>query len=89
MSRVRCSGLFEEKDATPAERGLCEVNTGILAVSTAKLRGWVAELGNENAQGEYYLTDVVALAGHDGIARLRRSRQINPPKCKASTTVGN
>ena len=60
--------IVEEKDATLAERGLCEVNTGILAVATAKLRGWVAELGNENAQGEYYLTDVVALAGRDGVA---------------------
>ena len=60
--------IVEEKDATPAERGLCEVNTGILAVATAKLRGWVAELGNENAQGEYYLTDIVALAGRDQVA---------------------
>ena len=59
--------IVEEKDATLAERGLCEVNTGILAVSTAKLRGWVAELGNDNAQGEYYLTDVVALAVRDGV----------------------
>lgn len=59
--------IVEEKDATPAERGLGEVNTGILAVSTAKLRGWVAELGNDNAQGEYYLTDVVALAVRDGV----------------------
>lgn len=60
--------IVEEKDATPAERGLCEVNTGILAVSTVRLRGWVAELGNENAQGEYYLTDIVALAGRDSVA---------------------
>jgi bifunctional UDP-N-acetylglucosamine pyrophosphorylase/glucosamine-1-phosphate N-acetyltransferase len=59
--------IVEEKDATPIERGLCEVNTGILAVATTKLRGWVAELGNENAQGEYYLTDIVALAGRDDV----------------------
>ncbi len=59
--------IVEEKDATPAERGLSEVNTGILAVATAKLRGWVAKLGNENAQGEYYLTDIVALAKRDGV----------------------
>ncbi|MCC8986589.1 MAG: bifunctional UDP-N-acetylglucosamine diphosphorylase/glucosamine-1-phosphate N-acetyltransferase GlmU [Candidatus Contendobacter sp.] len=59
--------IVEEKDATPAERGLCEVNTGILAAATTKLRGWVAELGNDNAQGEYYLTDVVAMAVRDGV----------------------
>ena len=59
--------IVEEKDATPAERNLQEVNTGILAAATAKLRGWVAELGNDNAQGEYYLTDVVALAVRDGV----------------------
>jgi len=59
--------IVEEKDATPSERCLSEINTGILAVSTAKLRGWVAELRNENAQGEYYLTDVIALAVRDGV----------------------
>ena len=59
--------IVEEKDATSAERTLREVNTGILAVSTAKLRGWVAELNNVNAQGEYYLTDIVALAVRDGV----------------------
>lgn len=60
--------IVEEKDATPAECDRHEVNTGILAVATAKLRSWVAELGNDNAQGEYYLTDIVALAGRDGVA---------------------
>ncbi len=59
--------IVEEKDATPSERCLCEVNTGILAVSAARLRGWVAELNNDNAQGEYYLTDVIALAVRDGV----------------------
>lgn len=60
--------IVEEKDATPSERCLSEINTGILAVSTAKLRGWVAELRNENAQGEYYLTDIIALAARDGVS---------------------
>ena len=59
--------IVEEKDATDQERQLHEVNTGILAVTTATLRGWVAELDNDNAQGEYYLTDVVTLAVRDGI----------------------
>lgn len=59
--------IVEEKDATPSERCLSEVNTGILAVSAAKLRGWVTELNNDNSQGEYYLTDIVALAVRDGV----------------------
>lgn len=59
--------IVEEKDATPEELRLREVNTGILAVSAAKLKNWVAELDNDNAQGEYYLTDVVALAVRDGV----------------------
>jgi len=59
--------IVEEKEATAEERRLREVNTGILAVATAKLRGWVAELDNQNAQGEYYLTDTVALAVRDGV----------------------
>ena len=59
--------IVEEKEATAEERRLREVNTGILAVATAKLRGWTAELDNKNAQGEYYLTDTVALAVRDGV----------------------
>jgi bifunctional UDP-N-acetylglucosamine pyrophosphorylase/glucosamine-1-phosphate N-acetyltransferase len=64
----RVCRIVEEKDATAEERCLREVNTGILAVATEKLRGWVAELDNDNAQGEYYLTDVVGLAVRDGVA---------------------
>jgi bifunctional UDP-N-acetylglucosamine pyrophosphorylase/glucosamine-1-phosphate N-acetyltransferase len=60
--------IVEHKDATPAERAIQEVNTGILAVATRHLRRWTAELKNENAQGEYYLTDVIALAVRDGVA---------------------
>ncbi len=64
----RVSRIVEEKDATAEERHLREVNTGILAMATAKLRGWVAALDNRNAQGEYYLTDIVSLAVRDGVA---------------------
>lgn len=63
----RVQRIVEEKDATPSERCLTEINTGILAVSTAKLRDWVAGLTNANAQGEYYLTDIIALAVRDGV----------------------
>ena len=63
----RVRGIVEEKDATIEQRRLREVNTGILAVATKKLRGWVAELDNRNAQNEYYLTDAVTLAVRDGV----------------------
>ena len=65
--RGQVQRIVEEKDATPAERCLREINTGILAVSAEKLRTWVAELDNDNSQGEYYLTDVIALAVRDGV----------------------
>jgi bifunctional UDP-N-acetylglucosamine pyrophosphorylase/glucosamine-1-phosphate N-acetyltransferase len=60
--------IVEHKDATPAERAIQEVNTGILAVATRRLKQWIDELKNENAQGEYYLTDIIALAVRDGVA---------------------
>lgn len=54
--------IVEERDATDEERALQEVNTGILAAPTAKLKTWLATLANDNAQREYYLTDVIARA---------------------------
>jgi bifunctional UDP-N-acetylglucosamine pyrophosphorylase/glucosamine-1-phosphate N-acetyltransferase len=59
--------IVEHKDATPAERAIQEVNTGILAVATRHLKQWIGELKNNNAQGEYYLTDIIAQAVRDGI----------------------
>jgi bifunctional UDP-N-acetylglucosamine pyrophosphorylase/glucosamine-1-phosphate N-acetyltransferase len=59
--------IVEEKDATAAERAIREVNTGIMAMPRRKLEGWLARLRNDNAQGEYYLTDVVAAAVADGV----------------------
>ncbi|GAB1234509.1 bifunctional UDP-N-acetylglucosamine diphosphorylase/glucosamine-1-phosphate N-acetyltransferase GlmU [Ferrigenium sp. UT5] len=60
--------IVEEKDATPEQREIGEVNTGILLAPTRKLRKWLGRLGNLNAQGEYYLTDIVAMAVQDGVA---------------------
>jgi bifunctional UDP-N-acetylglucosamine pyrophosphorylase/glucosamine-1-phosphate N-acetyltransferase len=60
--------IVEEKDASAEQRDICEVNTGILLAPTAKLREWIGRLGNDNAQGEYYLTDIVAMAVQQGIA---------------------
>ena len=54
--------IVEDKDATPAQAGIDEIYTGVLAAPTGMLRAWVAALRNDNAQGEFYLTGVVALA---------------------------
>lgn len=63
----RVQQIVEENDATPAERALNEVNTGIMAVPAARLAGWLGGLKNENAQCEYYLPDVVAHAIRDSV----------------------
>ncbi len=60
--------IVEEKDASPEQREICEINTGILLAPTKELRTWLGQLQNNNAQGEYYLTDIVAMAVRDGIA---------------------
>jgi bifunctional UDP-N-acetylglucosamine pyrophosphorylase/glucosamine-1-phosphate N-acetyltransferase len=59
--------IVEEKDATPEQRLVTEVNTGILCVPVAKLRDWLGRLSNNNSQGEYYLTDIIAMAVANGI----------------------
>ncbi|MBX3605131.1 MAG: bifunctional UDP-N-acetylglucosamine diphosphorylase/glucosamine-1-phosphate N-acetyltransferase GlmU [Piscinibacter sp.] len=60
-------GIVEHKDASPAQRRIQEVYTGVMAVPTALLKRWLAALRNDNAAGEYYLTDVVALAVADQV----------------------
>ncbi|MBL8385060.1 MAG: bifunctional UDP-N-acetylglucosamine diphosphorylase/glucosamine-1-phosphate N-acetyltransferase GlmU [Burkholderiales bacterium] len=60
--------IVEHKDASDAERAIREVNTGIMAIPAARLAGWLGRLSNANAQGEYYLTDIVAMAVADGVA---------------------
>lgn len=63
----RICAIVEEKDATDAEKKIREVNTGIMLLPTAKLKGWLDSLTNQNAQGEYYLTDVIGLAAGQGV----------------------
>lgn len=60
-------GIVEQKDATPEQRAIREINTGILVAPTAQLKQWLTGLSNKNAQGEYYLTDIVARAVADGV----------------------
>ncbi|MEW7848614.1 bifunctional UDP-N-acetylglucosamine diphosphorylase/glucosamine-1-phosphate N-acetyltransferase GlmU [Massilia aurea] len=59
--------IVEEKDATETERAIREINSGIMAIPTRHLKKWLAALSNHNAQGEYYLTDIVAQAVADGV----------------------
>ena len=59
--------IVEHKDATPAQREIREIYTGIMAAPTALLRRWVMALKNDNSQREYYLTDIVAMAVAEGV----------------------
>jgi bifunctional UDP-N-acetylglucosamine pyrophosphorylase/glucosamine-1-phosphate N-acetyltransferase len=63
----RVRSIIEEKDATSEQRKIREINTGILAAPTSLLRKWLLKLRNENTQGEYYLTDIVAMAVAEGL----------------------
>ncbi len=60
--------IVEQKDASDAERRVREVNTGILVAPMARLRDWLGRLSNDNAQGEYYLTDIIGMAVAEGVA---------------------
>ncbi len=57
--------IVEHKDATPQQLAINEINTGILAAPASKLKEWLPKLSNSNAQGEYYLTDIIAMAVSD------------------------
>ena len=59
--------IVEHKDANQKERAIDEVNTGLMAASARRMREWLAQLRNDNAQGEYYLTDVVVMAAKAGL----------------------
>lgn len=59
--------IVEHKDATDEQRAINEVNTGIMIMPTRKLKQWLATLSNNNTQGEYYLTDIIAKAVADGV----------------------
>ena len=63
----KVTAIVEQKDANEVERAITEGNTGILAVPAKRLGAWMSRLSNNNAQGEYYLTDVIAMAVSDGL----------------------
>ena len=64
----RVRAIVEQKDATPEQRAIREINTGVMAAPTACFARWLAAIDNRNASGEYYLTDVIALAVKEGVA---------------------
>lgn len=59
--------IVEHKDATDTERRIDEINTGLLLCPASRLRQWLEALGNDNAQGEYYLTDIIGMAANEGL----------------------
>jgi bifunctional UDP-N-acetylglucosamine pyrophosphorylase/glucosamine-1-phosphate N-acetyltransferase len=63
----KVTAIVEHKDASEAQRAITEGNTGILAVPANRLADWMSRLSNNNAQGEYYLTDVIEMAVNDGL----------------------
>lgn len=62
----KVTGIVEHKDATDAQRQIQEINTGILIAGGADLKRWLSKLSNNNAQGEYYITDIIAMAYQEG-----------------------
>lgn len=67
-ARGKVRRIVEQKDATARERKIREGNTGVMAVPVKWLRRWLGKLKNSNAQGEYYLTDIIAMAVRDKVA---------------------
>jgi bifunctional UDP-N-acetylglucosamine pyrophosphorylase/glucosamine-1-phosphate N-acetyltransferase len=67
------TAIVEHKDATEAQREIREIYSGVMAVPARLLKGWLARLDNRNAQGEYYLVDIVKLAAADGVPVVAQS----------------
>jgi bifunctional UDP-N-acetylglucosamine pyrophosphorylase/glucosamine-1-phosphate N-acetyltransferase len=63
----RVTGIVEEKDTSDAQKAIREINTGVMLCPGEQLKAWLGKLSNDNAQGEYYLTDVIAMAVADGV----------------------
>jgi bifunctional UDP-N-acetylglucosamine pyrophosphorylase / glucosamine-1-phosphate N-acetyltransferase len=81
-ARGRVRAIVEEKDATPRELAIQECNTGVLACPARLLKRWLARVKPHNAQGEYYLTDIIAMAVKDKIA------VVPLPAAEASEVLG-
>ena len=66
-SNGRVQEIVEFKDADSAARAINEINSGIMAIPAGEINGWLGRLKNDNAQGEFYLTDIIAMAVADGV----------------------
>ncbi|WP_338559529.1 bifunctional UDP-N-acetylglucosamine diphosphorylase/glucosamine-1-phosphate N-acetyltransferase GlmU [Erwinia sp. E_sp_B04_7] len=78
-------GIIEQKDASPAQLAITEINTGILMANGADLKRWLSKLTNNNAQGEYYITDIIALAHQEGRATVA----VHPARATETDGVNN
>ncbi|MGK7247277.1 bifunctional UDP-N-acetylglucosamine diphosphorylase/glucosamine-1-phosphate N-acetyltransferase GlmU [Buttiauxella agrestis] len=78
-------GIVEHKDATDEQRKIDEINTGILVANGADLKRWLSKLDNNNAQGEFYITDIIALAHHEG----REITAVHPDRLSEVEGVNN
>lgn len=78
-------GIVEQKDATPEQLAIQEINTGILIANGGDLKRWLAQLTNNNAQGEYYITDIIALAHREG----RDIAAVHPARISETDGVNN
>lgn len=78
-------GIVEQKDATPEQLAIQEINTGILIANGGDMKRWLAQLTNNNAQGEYYITDIIALAHREG----RNIAAVHPTRNSETDGVNN
>lgn len=78
-------GIIEQKDATPEQLLINEINTGILLANGADLKRWLGKLTNNNAQGEYYITDIIAFAHQEG----RQIAAVHPSRSTETDGVNN
>ncbi|MEB7540085.1 bifunctional UDP-N-acetylglucosamine diphosphorylase/glucosamine-1-phosphate N-acetyltransferase GlmU [Pantoea anthophila] len=79
------TGIIEQKDASPSQLAITEINTGILIANGGDLKRWLAQLTNNNAQGEYYITDIIALAHQEG----RTINAVHPARISETDGVNN
>lgn len=79
------TGIVEHKDASPEQRLITEINTGILIANGADMKRWLSKLSNDNAQGEYYITDIIALAHQEG----RQIEAVHPARTIETDGVNN
>ena len=81
----KVTGIVEHKDATDEQRQIQEINTGILIANGADMKRWLSRLNNNNAQGEYYITDIIAMAYQEG----REIAAVHPARISETDGVNN